>query len=75
VINYLEDTYQFLIGDQVLYLTDNKLTGIYNRKEDPYLHKNLLGSLGTENEQNLFKAIIQQFNNRMAQDRLVIDFK
>jgi len=75
VINYFEDSYQFLMGDYVLYITDNKLTGIYNRKEDPYLHKNILNSAHTENEQNLFKAVIQQFNNRMAQDRLVIESK
>ncbi|MCX6236801.1 MAG: LTA synthase family protein [Bacteroidia bacterium] len=74
-INYLEDTYQFLYGDHALYFTDNKLTGIFNWKEDPDLHKNLIGSANSENEQNLFKAIIQQYNNRMAQDRLVIDNK
>ena len=75
VINYLEDTYQFLYGDHAFYFTDNKLTGIYNRKVDPYLLENILGRSNFENEQNLFKAIIQQFNNRMAQDRLVIDEK
>ena len=73
VINYLEDTYQFLSGDFAFYYTDNKLTGIFNRKDDPYLLKNLLGLPGLEHEQQLFKAVIQQFNNRMAQDRLVID--
>jgi len=73
VINYLEDTYQFLIGDHALYFTDNKLSGIFNRKDDPFLHENLLGSSNFQSEQNLFKAIIQQFNNRMAQDRLTID--
>ena len=75
VINYLEDTYQFLIGDHALYFTDNKLTGIYNRIEDPYLRNNLLGNANSETEQTLFKAIMQQFNNRMAQDRLTIDKK
>ena len=73
VINYPDDSYQFLIGDHALYFTENKLTGVFNRKEDPYLVKNLLGNGGFENEQTLFKAIIQQFNNRMAQDRLVIE--
>jgi len=73
VINYLEDTYQFLSGDYAFYFTDNKLTGIFNRKEDPYLRKNLSGSANFETEQKLFKAIMQQFNNRMAQDRLTID--
>jgi len=74
-INYLEDTYQFLYGDHVFYFTDNKLTALYNRKEDPYLRNNILGSSNFESEQNLFKAIMQQFNNRMAQDRLTIEKK
>jgi len=75
VINYLEDTYQFLIDDYALYFTDNKLSGIFNRKDDPFLRENLLGSSNFQSEQNLFKAIMQQFNNRMAQDRLTIDKK
>lgn len=75
VINYLEDTYQFMSGDHVLYFTDNKLTGIFNWKEDPYLLKNHIGSANFKTEQNLFKAIMQQFNNRMAQDRLTVDKK
>ena len=73
VINYLEDTYQFLIADHALYFTDNKLTGIFNRKEDPYLLNNLKSSTDFEAEQKLFMAIMQQFNNRMAQDRLTIE--
>ena len=75
VINYLEDTYQFLIGDHALYFTDNKLTGIFDRIKDPYLRNNLVGEHHSEAEQNLFKAIMQQFNNRMAQDRLIIERK
>ncbi|MDD1443194.1 LTA synthase family protein [Dolichospermum sp. ST_sed3] len=72
VINYLEDTYQFLIGDHSYYFTDNKLTAIFNQKEDPHQHENLLDRANSTNEQNLFMAIMQQFNNRMAQDRLVV---
>lgn len=75
VINYLEDTYQFMSGDHVLHFTDNKLTGIFNWKEDPFLLNSLSGSSNFKIEQNLFKAIMQQFNNRMAQDRLTIDKK
>jgi len=74
-INYLEDTYQFLYGDHVFHFTDNKLTGVFDRKKDPYLLVNILNTSGFEKEQNLLKAIIQQFNNRMAQDRLVIENK
>ena len=71
-INYIEDSYQFLEGDFAIYFTDNKLTGIFNRKDDPNLRHNLLGSIHLETQEKLFKAIIQQFNNRMAQNRLVI---
>ena len=74
-INYLEDSYQFLYGDHVFYFTDNKLTGIFNRKKDPYLRLNIPNQLDFEKEQKLLKAIVQQFNNRMAQDRLVIGNK
>lgn len=75
VINYLEDSYQFLQGDYSLYFTENKLTAVYNRKNDPYLLENLLGKIDPEKELALFKAVIQQFNNRMAQNRLVIENK
>ncbi len=72
VINYIQDSYQFLSGDYVFYLTDDKLTAIYNRKEDPELTKNLLGTVDFQYEQQLQKAIVQQFNNRMVENRLVI---
>ncbi|MBV5313309.1 MAG: sulfatase-like hydrolase/transferase [Prolixibacteraceae bacterium] len=75
VINYIEDSYQFLSGDYAFYLTDDKLTAIYNRKEDPSLSKNLLGTVDLIQEQQLQKAIVQQFNNRMAENRMVVERK
>ncbi len=72
VINYVQDSYQFLSGDYAFYLTDDKLTAIYNRKEDPELTKNLLGTVDFPEELQLMKAIVQQFNNRMADNRMVV---
>ncbi|MBW8331214.1 MAG: LTA synthase family protein [Prolixibacteraceae bacterium] len=72
-INYIQDSYQFLIGDHVIYMTDEIITAIYNRKEDPELTKNLLGTVDLTEDQQLLKAIVQQFNNRMADNRLVIE--
>lgn len=72
VINYIQDSYQFLSGDNVFYLTDDKLTAIYNRKDDPELKKNLIGTIDFTTEQQLQKAIVQQFNNRMTDNRLVV---
>jgi phosphoglycerol transferase MdoB-like AlkP superfamily enzyme len=75
VINYIEESYQFLSGDYAFYMTDNKLNAIYNRKEDPELRKNRIGTVDLLQEQQLQKAIIQQFNNRMAENRMVVEKK
>ncbi len=71
IINYIEESYQFLYGDYVLLMTDDKLSAIYNRKEDPELRNNLIGKVDLTYEQQLEKAIIQQFNNRMIENRMV----
>jgi len=71
-INFIEESYQFLWGDYAIYMTDDKLNAIYNRKEDPDLQKNLVGRIDLLQEQQLMKAVIQQFNNRMADNRMVI---
>jgi phosphoglycerol transferase MdoB-like AlkP superfamily enzyme len=71
-INYIEESYQFLSGDYALYFTDNNFIGIYDRLKDPSLTKNLLGSVDLKNEELLYKAVIQQFNNRMMEDRLTV---
>jgi phosphoglycerol transferase MdoB-like AlkP superfamily enzyme len=75
VINYIQDSYQLLSGDYVFHLADDKLIAIYNRREDPELKKNLIGTVNLEAEVQLQKAIIQQFNNRMADNRMVIERK
>lgn len=74
-INYIQDSYQFLIGDHVVYMTDELITAIYNRKEDPELTNNMLGTVDIQEDKQLMKAIVQQFNNRMADNRLVIENK
>ena len=75
VINYIQDSYQYLSGDFAFYITDDQLTAIYNRIEDPELKNNLLGTVDFPDELLLQKAIIQQFNNRMADNRLVVEKK
>lgn len=75
VINYIQDSYQFLSGDYAFYMTDDVLTAIYNRKEDPELKNNLIGTVDFPKEKQLQKAIIQQFNNRMADNRMVVEKK
>jgi len=72
VINYIQESYQFLSGDFAFYMADNKLNAIYNRKKDPALVFNLLGKVDFKEEILLQKAIIQQFNNRMVDNRMVV---
>ncbi len=74
-INFIEESYQFLSGDYVIYMTDDKINAIYNRKVDAELRNNLLGRINLQNQEQLMKAIIQQFNNRMAENRMVIGEK
>ncbi|MDP3916150.1 MAG: sulfatase-like hydrolase/transferase [Bacteroidota bacterium] len=74
-INYIQDSYQFLIGDHVVYMTDELITAIYNREEDPELTNNMLGTVDIQEDKQLMKAIVQQFNNRMADNRMVIENK
>ncbi|MFA5328660.1 MAG: LTA synthase family protein [Prolixibacteraceae bacterium] len=71
-INYIEESYQFLTGDYAIYMTADKINAIYNRKEDPELRNNLLGKIDLSKDELLMKAIVQQFNNRMADNRMVI---
>ncbi len=75
VINYIQESYQFLSGDYAFYITDDKLNAIFNRKNDPALIKNLLGKVDFKEEIQLEKAIIQQFNNRMVENRMVVEKK
>lgn len=71
-INYIEDSYQLLTDDFVLQITDDKLTAVYNRQVDPELKRNLLGVISVDQQERFAKAVIQQFNNRMAGNRMVV---
>ncbi len=72
ILNFSNEVYQFINDDKVIYFDGKKIVGLYLYKTDHYLKNNLLGSLSHEQEEKLLKAVIQQFNNRMIEDRLVI---
>lgn len=72
VVNYVTESYQFLMGDYALYMTGDKLNAVYNRKSDPNLRKNLIGLADYSKEEEMTKAVIQQFNNRMSDNRLIV---
>jgi phosphoglycerol transferase MdoB-like AlkP superfamily enzyme len=71
-INFIEESYQFLIEDYALYFSDGNFTGIYNWKKDPERTTNLLGKMDFSKEEALYKAVVQQYNNRMVRNELTI---
>jgi hypothetical protein len=54
----------------LLCICEDNFSGIYNRATDPNLTLNLLGTKDFSREEALYKAIVQQYNNRMMEDRL-----
>lgn len=72
VINYTSGTYQLFMGDYLFLFDGNKATGLYRFKTDKLLTENILNTnrqLELELEQKV-KAIIQQYNTRMIEDKL-----
>ena len=72
-INYTNGSYQLSIDDFVIHFDGQNLISAFNRAEDPYLRNNLK-EINSSYEKYLpiAKAIIQQYNNRMIEDRLTI---
>ena len=73
VLNYTNESYQFIMNGKVLYFDGKKLIAFYDLEQDPLLTNNLLGKAPEpEEELMLMKAIIQQYSNRMIENRLTI---
>jgi hypothetical protein len=73
--NYKDNTYQIYSGDNLLVFDGTRSIGLYNFRNDRLMQKNIIGEhaqLVNEME-NKIKAIIQQYNNRMIEDRLTVE--
>ena len=74
-ISYTGSTYQFAMGDTLVHYNGKQQVGAYEFKTDRMLKNNLAlqdGFSAPKHEQFL-KAIIQQYHNRMIDDRLVVE--
>mgnify|MGYP000853915414 FL=1 len=73
-LSYLNGNYQ-LIKDMYAWQTDFKISySLYNFEKDSSLNNNLYNSnniIATENDK-LLKAIIQQYNNRLIENKVLI---
>src|SRR5690606_2359885 len=70
--NYKDNVYQLFSGDYLYQFDGKKGVGLYNFKTDKLLKINILKDemeIGDRMEHKI-QAIIQQYNNRMIEDRL-----
>jgi phosphoglycerol transferase MdoB-like AlkP superfamily enzyme len=71
-VTFLNDTYQIVQGDYALQYDGKSIRALYNYKKDPLLKQNLLDTEQNKSkEMEIFlKAIIQQYDNRMINNKL-----
>lgn len=74
VINYTEGAYQLFMSDYLFVYDGVKATGLYLFKTDKLLSNNLIGTLPKVefSMERKLKAIIQQYNSRMIEDKLTV---
>ncbi len=78
-ISYLNNSYQFISADYVIWYDGKAFTSIFDRKADPSLKHNLLNT-GSKipdkrmdeirHQENCVKAVIQTFNQSMIENKL-----
>ncbi|MBK7213235.1 MAG: LTA synthase family protein [Bacteroidales bacterium] len=66
--------YQFISGSYVIHWNGEKITSIYNFVKDSALKENIADASFPEKEGivNTMKAVIQEYNNRMIENKLII---
>lgn len=72
--NYKDNTYQLFVDEYLLVFDGTRTIGLYDYRKDRLIRENLL-TLKPEvvnAMEPLIKAIIQQYNNRLIEDRLTI---
>ena len=70
-VNYLNGIYQYVYGDFVLQFDGTQTKGVY-RLDDRLMKNNLKGKVKEQAQlETTLKALIQQYMERMTQNRLV----
>ena len=70
-ISYLNNIYQLVEDDYCLQYDGSEVIAFYNWKNDPELQKNLIASADFKPYERKIKAIIQQYNNRLIENKLM----
>lgn len=73
-VTFLNDTYQIIRGDYAMQFDGKSILALYNYKKDPLLKLNLKKSeeIKSKEMETFLKAVIQQYNNRMINNKLTI---
>ncbi len=73
-INYTNGSYQLTINNYTIHYDGQNVISAFDTDNDPYLKHNLKNTTDTYQKYlPLMKAIIQQYNNRMIDDRLTVN--
>ncbi len=73
-LNYKDNQYQLFMGDYLLQFDGEKSRGLYRFRTDNLLQENLVDSLPevVSALEPKVKAMIQQYNNRLVENRMVV---
>jgi phosphoglycerol transferase MdoB-like AlkP superfamily enzyme len=71
-VTFLNDSYQMIQGDYAMQFDGKSIRALYNYKKDPLLKLNLKDTEQKKSKgmETFLKAVIQQYNNRMINNKL-----
>ena len=72
VVNYFNESFQFLFRDYALYFDGKNITGVYNIEKDPLQENNIKDKVKMPQAEELMKAYLQQYITRMINDQLTV---
>ena len=81
-VNYTTGQFQLVLGDTLLFRNEKELTGVYVLSEDPLLQNNLLKKADGDKlkesdllkaQEAYFKALVQQYINRLIENKLTVE--
>lgn len=74
-INYYGNAFQLIMGNWVIQHDLKKVVGLYDLQHDPIMKNNLVNQKPTiqKKMEHKIKAVIQQYNNRMIDNRITLD--
>ena len=74
-VNYIGNSFQLIWDDWVIQHNTLQTVALYNRANDPLLKNNLVGKNDSIQSrlENKVKAVIQEYNNRMVDNKLLPD--